>query len=79
MTTWMDPKGIMLSEVRQRDKYHYDLTYMQNLNKKKTQAHRYRDQIGGWERLGVGGEQAQEVQTSSYKSGGCNVQHGNFS
>ena len=36
-TTWMDPQGMMLTEVSQteKDKNHYDSTYMQNLNKAK--------------------------------------------
>ena len=50
----------------------YDLTYMWNLNKnQKHQAHRYREQIGGCQRQGVGvgemGEGRQKVQTFSYK------------
>ena len=48
--------------------------------------HRYRGQIGGCQRWRVGGgemgEGSQNSQTSSYKinkSGGCNVQHGDYS
>ena len=42
-----------------------------------------REQIGGCHRWGVGrwgvGEEGQKVQTCSYKSWGCNVQHGDYS
>ena len=38
VTTWMDLEGIVLSEVRQRQKpILYDLIYMWNLKKKKNQ------------------------------------------
>ena len=63
----------------------YALTYIWNLNKQtKNQAHKYREQIGGWGGVAVVGkmgEGGQKVQTSSYKinkSWGCNVQHGDY-
>ena len=60
-TTWMDLNGIMLSEISQTEKDKYCIisltwtlkTKQTNKNPKKTQAHRYREQIdgcksGGW-------------------------------
>lgn len=50
--------------------------------KEKNQTHRYRKQIGGFQRWGWAGEggDGQKVQTYSDKiSPGINVQHGDFS
>ena len=79
----------MLSEISQTEKeIPYDLTYMLNLNNKRTknQACRYREQIGGCHRQGMGVsemvEGSQKIQTSSYKiskSWGCNTQHCDYS
>ena len=51
---------------------------------KKKKAHRYKEQIGGSQRLGLGemGEGGQNIQTSSYKiikSWGCKIQHVDYS
>ena len=55
----MELKGIMLSELSQTQKgILYDLSYTSNLKKQKQkthQGHRYREQIGGCQRQGVGG------------------------
>lgn len=56
----------------------YNLTYMWNLrmSKTKTRTHRCRERIGGCQRQGMKtGESGQQVQTSSYKSWGCNIEH----
>ena len=58
-TTWMDPEGIRLSEVRQRKTIPYDFTYIWNLknkntNKQNKQTHGYREQTGGRQRGGGG-------------------------
>lgn len=56
----------------------YDLTYVWNLKtrKTKTRTARFREQIGGCQRKGMRtGESRQQVQTSSYKSWGCNIEH----
>jgi len=54
-TTWMNTEGSMLSETSQTEKKkrHYDLTYMWNL-KKKIKDFKYREQIGGCQRLRMG-------------------------
>ena len=46
-TTWMDFKGIMLTELRQRKKSSvlFLLNVESKQNKAKPQAHRYREQI----------------------------------
>ena len=75
VTTWMDPEGIMLSEISQteKDKYHISLTcgIFKKQNKTKKQAYRYKEQVGKcqkWgERVGKMGKGGQKVQTSSYK------------
>ena len=53
VTTWMDLKGIMLSEISQteEDKYHI-MSRISGTFKKKKKAHRYREQIGGCQRWG---------------------------
>ena len=35
VTTWMNLEGIMLSEIREKDKLLHDLTYMENLKTNK--------------------------------------------
>lgn len=56
-----DSEGLMLNEISQTEKIYilYALIYMWNLKnkqKKKNQAHGYREQIGGCLReVGVGG------------------------
>ena len=72
----------------------YNLTYIWNVRKQKQKsqipAHRYREQIGGCQRLGRDGAERQcemgegswKVQTSGYKiskSWGGNIQHGDYS
>ena len=58
VTILMDPEGIMLSEVRQGKTntvcshlYMWNLKQMKKKQNKK-QAHRHREQIGGYQRLG---------------------------
>ena len=41
-TTWMEPEGIMLSEISQRKKISYDFTHMRTL-KYKTDEHKGRE------------------------------------
>ena len=60
---------------------------VESKTRKQTRAHIHREQMDGYQKLGWGwvgemGEVGQKVQASSYKinkSGGCNVQHGNYS
>ena len=50
----VDPEGITLSEMSDRDKQIlYDLTYMWNLkNKRKNKTHRKRDQTYSYQKWG---------------------------
>ena len=51
MTTWMDLEGIMLSAVSKKEKDKYCMISLKcDTNKKKTQAHRYKEQIAGFQR-----------------------------
>ena len=74
VTTWMDIKGIILSEISQteKDKYHM-ISLMCAIWKKgmnKHQTHKYREQTDGCqsEEIGDGNvdEVVMEVQASSY-------------
>ena len=94
VTTWMGFEGIMLSEISQTEKNKYRMLsltcgILKNKNKqtkKNNQAHRYKEQIGGFQRL-EGGERmwAKWVKwVKRYKlpvinkSWGCNVQHSDY-
>ena len=72
----MDLEGITLSELSQteKDKYHM-ISFIWGILKTKPppkQAHRCREQIGGFQRGGVGvnkmGKRGQKIQTSGYKT-----------
>ena len=56
---------------KSENKMLYDLTYMWTLYNKQNQAHRYREQIGGCQRWGVGvgemGEGGQKVHSPDIK------------
>lgn len=45
-TRWIDPEGIMVSEVREKQIF-YDLTYLQNL-KHQTHSHIYKYRVEWW-------------------------------
>ena len=78
MTTWTELEDIMLSEISQteKDKHHVISLICGTKNK---QTHRYRQQVGGCQRQGVGEKWVkggQKVQTPSYtinKLWRCNV------
>ena len=70
-TTWMELEGIMLNEIRERQILN-DLTQMWNLKQtNKNQAHKYKEQICGYQRRGQGvgkmGDGGQKVQSFIYK------------
>ena len=50
VTTYMDPEGIMINEIKQ---IQYDLTYECNLKQANRQTHRKRDHIHGYQKLGL--------------------------
>lgn len=54
VTTWLDFEVIMLSEISwtKEDKY-YMISLMCGILKKQKPTHRYREQIGGCQRLGL--------------------------
>ena len=63
----MKLEGIMLSEISQREKHKYCITYTQNLKKVNSQKQRiewWLPETGSWGKWAVTG---QRVQTSSYK------------
>ena len=63
VTTWMDPEGIMLSEISQT-KTHIACQHL-NLESEKSQTHRNREQksFQAWRKQG---EASKEVQSFSY-------------
>ena len=76
----MDLEGIILSEINQtdKDKYGMILTYMGKNGKPNSQKQRAEWRLSGAEGQEKWGDFGQSIQTSTYKSQGSNVQHGDY-
>ena len=76
----------MLSEISQQRKTNTVQSQLYKGSEKKKYPHRYRNQIGCYQRQGVvvseiceGGQKVQTSNCKINKSWGCNIQHGDYS
>ena len=59
VTTWIDPEGIILSEISKKERYSMNSLTCRISKQKQTKnwTHKCREQIGSYQRQGAGGGQ----------------------